>query len=77
MEELSEYGLFRLADMPTSIGMVHESCYRATQTLNVVRRLLQDGTPGQVVLALLAEVDKLPGLQVKLADMVTRQPEEA
>ena len=72
--KMAEYGFFRLATFPTTIGQacpicgshgtkVHESCYRAAQTLRVVRELLKDGTPGAVVLALLEEVDHLPTIE--------------
>ena len=76
---MPDYRIFRLATFPTTIGWacpicgshgakIHQSCYRATQTLGIVRQLLKDGAPGPVVLGLLEDVARLPGLDEEVPD---------
>lgn len=44
----------------TCVGTVHESCFRAYHTLRFVEHLLERGTPSDVVLELLRDINTFP-----------------
>lgn len=57
----------QLASMPTVLDNKHESLYRSYHTLQLVKELLEKGTPGEVVLAIIGEVENLQSLETELA----------
>lgn len=54
---MKDLGIEKLNSFPTVIDNKHESLYRSYQVLRFVKELLELGTPGEVVLAILAEID--------------------
>lgn len=56
--------ILKIADMPTTIGNVHESCYRSYSILEKTIELLEAGTPGAVVLQIVRELQHAPRLPI-------------
>lgn len=61
-----ELGLSKLASMPTVLNNMHESLFRSYHSLRMIKELLAKGTPGDVVLAIISEIDNLQPLQTEL-----------
>jgi len=57
----------QLASMPTVLDKRHESLYRSYHTLLLVKELLEKGTPSEVVLGIIGEVENLQSLETELA----------
>lgn len=49
----------QLAAMPTVLDNKHESLYRSYHTLQLVKDLLEKGTPSEVVLGIIGEIENL------------------
>lgn len=62
-----------IAKIPTTVNKVHESVYRSYHILNKVADLLHKGTPAQVVLELIAEMQDMPHVDVTWEQMVAQQ----
>lgn len=56
--------ILKIVEMPTTIGSVHESCYRSYHILEKVLTLLEMGTPGDVVLLIAAEMTNAEHLPI-------------
>ena len=53
-----------IAKIPTVRNNVHESLYRSYHALDKVKELLEAGTPGHVILEIIATIeDAVPGRQ--------------
>ena len=56
---MKDLRLSQIAHASTVHNNVHESVFRSYQVLALVRELLEKGTPGDVVLGLLGEIDRM------------------
>ena len=72
-----ELGLSKLASMPTVLNNMHESLFRSYHALRKIKELLAKGTPGDVVLAIISEIDNLQPLQIELVANKVRSGRDA
>lgn len=63
---MSDEMLLRIVNSPTTLENIHESVYRVSAILDMVRYLLSENTPPQVVLCLISAAEALPSRRDEL-----------
>lgn len=57
---MSEPMFLNIVNAPTTMSNIHQSVYRNARVLDMVRYLLAENTPSQVILRLIEATDALP-----------------